>query len=360
MPKPAGKDPVRRVTLIVLALCVVVFAWYVAADRYTPYTDQARVDGLIVPIVPQVSGYLVESNVRLHTVVEEGEVLMRLDPRLYEMAVQAAEAELEGAMQQVGASAATVKAATARVGVARASLDRAQRNYDRVFGISEKNPGALSQADRDRADTSLASATERLASARADLERAQEQLGIEGPDNPRIRAAMAALEQAQLELAFTTLQAPTLGAIESYNIDVGHFAQAGQPLATFVSTDDVWIRADMRENNIACVKPGDRAEFSLDVAPGRIFAGEVASVGYGVSWQQHGSRGELVTAKADTGWLRDPQRFPVIVRFSAQELRGLLRVGGQADVVVYTGERTILNTIARWRLRIASWLSYVR
>lgn len=360
----AGKkkrmDPARRITLYVLAAVAVVFIWYVVSDRVTPYTAQARVQGLTVPIIPQVSGYLVDVNVRLHDIVQPGDTLIQLDRRQYELAVRNAEAALDAAQQQVGALRATVRSAEGRLGVARAQLDRAQRNWDRVQAVQAQNPGALSQADIDRAETGLAQAVERVSSAEADLDRAIQQLGETGPDNPTLRAAEAALEQAQLNLGFTTLRAPSRGGIESFRLDVGQFAAAGQPLAMFVSTHDVWIQADMRENNISNIEPGDRVEFTLDVAPGRIFDGRVSSVGYGVEQKGGESPGALPTVEGAKGWLRDPQRFPVVVRFDVNDVEGLLRVGGQADVIVYTGNHFILNTIGKLRIRLSSLLSYVR
>ncbi len=353
-------DPARRITLIVLAVAAVVFIWYVASDRITPYTSQARVQGLTVPIMTQVSGYLVDIRVRLHDIVEPGDTLMQLDRRLYEVAVRNAEATLDNARQQVGALTATVRSSEGRLGVARAQLDRAQRNYNRVQAVQAENPGALSQWDIDQAETSLAQAVERVTSAEADLDRAIQQLGETGPNNPTLRAAEAALDQARIDLGFTTLRAPSRGAIESFSLDVGQFAAAGQPLAVFVSTHDVWIEADMRENNISNIKPGDEVEFTFDVAPGRIFSGTVTSVGYGVSDGGGESPGALPTVQSSSGWLRDPQRFPVVVRFDTDETQGLLRIGGQVDVLVYTNNNFILNTIGWIRIRLSSLLSYVR
>jgi len=354
-------DPIRRVTAIVLAFCLVFFIYYIVSDRQTPHTDQARVVGLVVPIVPRVAGYLTEVNVRLHSIVKEGDVLFQIDKRPYTLAVQSAEASFDKAAQRVGARTATVKSATARLGVARAQLDRAQRNYNRTQKVLKDNPGALSQADRDQAETALAQATEQVASAEADLEKEKEQLGAVGPDNPDLRSALTKLEQAQLDLAFTTLHAPTRGGIESFNVDIGYYAQSGQPLATFVSTRDVWIQADMKENNISNIKVGDKAEFVLDVAPGRVFKGTVRSVGYGVGSGNGGSnRGTLPTVSSSKGWLRDPQRFPVIISIDGDDSRGLRRVGGQADVIVYAGNNVILNAFGWINLRLRGVLSYVR
>ena len=112
--------------------------------------------------------------------------------------------------------------------MARAQLDRAQRNYNRVQIVLGENPGALSLFDRDQAETALSQAIEQVASAEADLERAQQQLGISGEENAQFRAALVTLEQAQLDLAFSTIYAPADGAIESYNLDYG-FLQPGRP-----------------------------------------------------------------------------------------------------------------------------------
>jgi len=357
---PRRRDPVRLITLIVLAVCVVVFFYYVRSDRLTPYTAQARIHALVVPVAPRVSGHVVEVGVRLHSLVDRDDMLFQIDRRPFELAVRSAEASLDQTTQELGVQGASVKSAAGRLGVARAQLDRAQRSYDRTQKILDTNPGALSLADKDRSETALAQALERVSSADADLEKAQRQVGVEGPENAQLRLAITGVEQAHLELEFTTVRAPSRGAIENFNIDVGHYAQAGQPLATFVSSHDVWIQADMRENNLGHIEEGDPVEFVLDSAPGRVFTGKVRSVGYGVSAGPASNRGDLPTVGSTSGWLREPQRFPVIVDFDPAAVSGLLRIGGQVDVIVYTGERTLLNPLGRLSIRIRSWLSYVR
>ena len=353
-------NPVTLITLLILGFCVALFVWHLLADRFTPYTDQARVETFIVPIAPQVSGYLVKIPVVLHDRVEEGQELAQIDREPFELAVRSARAALANAGQQVGAQTAGVESAAGRLGVSRARLERSQRNYDRVQRVSERNPGALSEADRDAADASLEQAQAQLISSRAELERAKQTLGSEGPDNPMIESAAAALETAQFNLTQTTITAASEGLIESLQLDVGHYAQAGQPLMTFISMKDAWVQANMRENNLYHLKPGDPVELVLDVAPGRVFQGTIRSVGVGVSSSHRGSRGDLPTVQSAQGWLRDPQRFPVIISFADDHPAGLLRPGGQANVIVYTGDRPLLNRLARWRIRLAAWLSYVR
>jgi len=111
---------------------------------------------------------------------------------------------------------------------------------------------------------------------------------------------------------------------------------------------------------LANIKAGDPVEFALDSTPGRVFAGRVRSVGFGVSAGGKTSRGELPSVASTQSWLRDPQRFPVIITFAQDDLQGLLRAGGQVDVIVYTDDNVLLNALGRFNIRLRSWLSYVR
>jgi multidrug resistance efflux pump len=350
----------KKITLVLLALCVLFFIWYIASDRLTPYTDLARIDGFVVPIAPLVSGSLVDVAVECHAMVNTGDVLVRVDPTQYQLALTKAESDLQQAKQQMKSQVASIKSSESRVESSRAQLEIATRNYERMENITKANPGALSQADRDRTTASLATATAGMSSAEANLEGAVEALGVAGPENPMIKSAVIALEQAQLDLERTEIRAPAAGLVENINLDVGYYAAAGQPLMSIISMRDVWIEAHMTENNLGKIKVGDRARFLLDVAPGRIFKGKVRSIGSGVTEKQGDQRGDLPTATERSGWMRDPQRFPVLIEFTDEAASGLRRAGGQANVVVYTGSNIILNALANLRLRLASWASYAR
>jgi multidrug resistance efflux pump len=295
-----SQDPARIATLVVLALCVVFFLLYVWADRVMPFSDQARVSGFSVPVVPQVSGYVTDIPVHLHEVVEPGQVLVQLDTTQYQIAVRSARASLDNALQQLGVSSAGVEAAAAGLAAARAQESIARIQYDRLEQIAGRNASALAQADRDNAAAALEQAEAAVAASEADLERARAALGPEGFENPSVRGAFAALESAEFNLAQTTLRAPSRGAIESLQLDIGHFAGAGQPLMTFVSTADVWIQADMKENNLGFLEPGTPVRILLDVVPGRIFMGSVRSVGFGVRQSGTTSRGELPQVSTTT------------------------------------------------------------
>lgn len=356
------KSPIRRITLIIVIICILLLVWFLKSNRHTPYSDHARLNALVIPLAPKVSGYLKGINVRLHSSVKKNDTLFQIDKKMYQFAVNSAEANLQRETDELGVHGANIKSAAGKLGMAKAQLDRAQRNYDRVQTVFQENPEALSLYDRDGAETELAAAVEQVTAAKADLEKAHQELGIDGPENPALKMALANYELAKLNLYYTTIKAPADGVIESFNLEQGFLCAAGQPLATFISTSDVWIQADFPENSIENIKEGDDVDFTLDAAPGRTFKGKVRSIGFGVSGDQVLSRGQLPSIKITKGWLRTPQQFPVVISFSEDQAEVMkhFKLGGQVDVVVYTGDKPLLNAISKFRIWFNSKLSYVR
>jgi multidrug resistance efflux pump len=189
-------DPVRKWTLIVLGLCVLLFAWYLVSDRVTPYTTQARVHALVVPIASEVSGTVIEVAVGTNQYVKAGDVLFRIDPSRYDLAVETAEATLQTARKATGASSANVDVARASVGSAEANLWRAEQDTIRLRRIKEEDPGAISDRRLQASEATLLVAQSQVAAAEAGLEMAIQQLGRSGDDNSQILQAQAALDQA--------------------------------------------------------------------------------------------------------------------------------------------------------------------
>jgi multidrug resistance efflux pump len=290
-------------------------------------------------------------------VVKAGDLLVQIDKRDYELAIQKAEADLELAGQDIGASTEEVAVAQARLEEARTQLAFYEAQAQRLLALAEK--GTISKAEADQARAEVAKAAAQVKSAEAELEKAKDRLGAEGEDNARIRSAIAALERARVDLAETSIVAPTDGGITNLKIEKGYYAKAGAPLMTFVSTSDIWIQANIRENGIGNIKPGDLVEIALDVVPGRVFPGRVFSRGFAVKHSSGGAVGEAATIKGNSGWLRDAQRFPVIIHFEDESARGYRAVGGQADVQIYTGDHPVLNALGWLWIRLMSWVSFV-
>jgi multidrug resistance efflux pump len=352
-----GPDPVRKISKYVLYVTILLLVWYVVADRLAPWTDQARLQTYVIPIVSQVSGRVVEVYVDKDAIVQPGDILFKIDPADYELAVENAESSLEIAGQEIGAGVASITSEQAAVVVAETQLEHVKTQSARVYELEKQQVFSVSRGDKARAAVKASEAE--LVSARAQLEKAKQALGREGNQNPRIRSALATLKKAQLDLSRTTIVAPSLGGITNLQIDVGNYANAGVPLMTFIEADNVWIQANLRENNISNIKPGNPVDIALDIAPGKVFSGTVSSVGFAVDNSTTGTAGELAKVEGKSGWLREAQRFPVIITFDDDTTRGLRRLGGQADVLIYTSNNWVINPLGWVWIRTLSWLSYV-
>ena len=352
------KDPVRTWTLRILILSVVLLAGYLTADRLTPVSSQARVHTLVVPVAAEVSGTVVEVVVENNQPVQAGDVLFRIDDERYRLAVASAEADLESARQASGASEAGVDAAEASVGSARAGLVRAEQDAVRLRRIKALDSGALSDRRIEQAEASLTLARQQLAAAQANLEQARQNRGSAGDENSKIQQALAGLERATLDLERTYVVAPTRGVVTDVRVDRGNFASAGAPQMTFISSEDVWVQADFTENNLGNIDRGDAVRLVFDVFPGRVFDGTVRATGFGVAVDS-APLGSLPTIDNNRQWLRDAQRFPVIIDFEMSDKeRSKLKVGAQATALVYAGDSWFFNTLGALYIRIGSILSY--
>jgi len=351
-------DKVKKLTVMVLLVCIGLFVFYVLADRYIPSTDMARVRGYVIPVTPLVSGRVVDVMVEPNDVVQPGDPLIRIDPADYQLAVQEAEQGLVKAGQGVGVQTASVASAQAKLSAALANQAHARTQASRILAMAKK--GIVPKAEADKTRAALASAKAQVETAQANLDQAKTQLGSAGKENSAVKSALLLLQKAQIDLERTVLRAPAIGGVSNFRLNEGFYAQSGQPLLTFVSGEDVWIDAYFRENSIGNMIVGDEVEIVLDFAPGRVFKGKVASIDWGISWGQSEQAGQLASVTPQTGWLRQTQRFPVAIRFDDDTARGFRRVGGQADVIVYTQDSSVLNMFGRVWIRLMSWLSYVR
>lgn len=201
----------KKPVLIVVALIGLLLAWYLAADRWTPYTSSTVVKAIVPPLVSEVSGRITDIPVDNGTIVAPGDVLARIDRKTYEIARDTAQADLKQALQDVGAQSASVEAAQAKVSSAEANLENFQIQTARIFRLERED--VVSKAEADDARTSLTEAESDLDEAKAKLENAREQLGPAGNTDPRVQQAMAQLAKAELDLQRTEIHAPARGGI---------------------------------------------------------------------------------------------------------------------------------------------------
>jgi multidrug resistance efflux pump len=364
-PRPTEETATASVktgTAVIGLLILVSLSWYLLADRFTPYTSQARVQGYVVGVAPKVAGVVTQVWAKNNQEVEVGQPVFEIDPAQYQIALAKAQADLQSARRQVDAGSAGVESARANLRAALANELKAEQDYRRLERLHREDPGTISVRRLEISRASLDQARARVSAREADIQRAIEQKGGDDDvNNAILKSAQSVLEKAQLDLANTVVTAPSRGVITDLRADVGQYAGTGSPVMTLVAIHDVWINAEFTENNLGHLHPGSPVEILFDALPGQVFEGEVRSVGLGVSEGQAQPPGTLPTVKNDRDWLRQSQRFPVIIGFDGeqgQELSQQLRIGGQASVIAYSEGPGVLKLLGQVYIRLMSWLSY--
>lgn len=358
-PPPGRATRAGAATL--LALIAGSLLWYFVADRLTPHTDQARLQAFVVPVAAEVAGKVLKVHVRNDDTVRPGQPLFDIDPGQYEIALARSRSDLDSVRSSVGASAAAVEAARALLEAATASRVKAEKDADRHEKLYAEDPGAISVRRLEVAQATRIEARGREKAAAADLRKAEEAAGETGDANAQLRSAKAAVAKAELDLARTRVVAPASGAVTDLRTDAGHFAQPGAPAMTLIAAHDLWIYADLTENNLGHVDPGDAVAIVLDVLPGEVLKGRVRSIGGGVSPASPPPPGTLPQVQNSRDWLRQAQRFPVAIEFDPAEAERLARArpGGQAEVMVYTGDNPVMNALGAVYMRLMSLVTYL-
>ncbi|MGB7800950.1 HlyD family secretion protein [Buttiauxella sp.] len=357
---PAGKAS-RRGVFTLLAAIVVLLCWYLAADRLTPYTSQARIQAFVIPISAEVAGQIQKVYVKDNQQVEPGARLFELDPEPYDIALAKARSDYETVLSSVKANTETIAASKAGLQAATAAYQNAAKDAERQERLYREDPGTISVRRLEVAQATRETARSQMAAAAADVRRATEAAGVAGDKNSQLLSARSAVHKAELDRKNTVVVATNRGLVTDLRTDIGQFLGAGAPVMTLVAINDVWISADMTENNIGNVKPGAEVAILLDSMPGHIFKGQVRSIGYGISASQSQPAGVLPTVDNNRDWLRQAQRFPVKIAFSKDDLPPVagLRVGGQADVLVYANGSGLMSFLGSIYIRLMSLFSYI-
>ncbi len=359
----ASAAAVGRGTRILLVLLLVSLSWYLLANRFTPYTSQARVQGYVVGVAPKVAGIVTDIRVGNNERVETGQPLFSIDRSQYEIALEQAQSNLANTRAQVAAGDAAVEQARANLRAAEAGRLKARQDYTRLKRLREDDPGTISARRLEVSLATLEQAQANVAAAQAGIQRAIEQKGGASDDaNTLLQAAQAGVDKAQLDLDNTTVVTESAGLVTDLRAEIGQFAGTGKPVLTLIALEDVWVSAEYTENNLGHLEPGTPVEILLDSLPGRVLAGRVRDIGRGVSAGTSPPPGTLPGVQNDRDWLRQAQRFPVRIEFEAplpRDVLAQLRLGGQASVIAYTEGHWVLRQLGRFYVRVLSVLSYV-
>ena len=318
----AKARPFVRIGIVIVVLALIAGGvWYWFSTRDLEGTDDAYTDGRAVMVAPQVAGVVVALNVTDNQFVHKGDPIVQIDPRQYRFArdqAAAALVEAQGQLagQRYGAEIARknfpaqLDSAKAKLAVAQANLVNAQQNATRQRSLSR---GATTQQEVDAANAALNTAQAQVADAQAQVDQARPVDQRIGQTDAQVQqqagtimSAQAKLDQADLNLAWTTVTAPQDGWITKRNVEIGNYIAAGQQITSLVSPE-VWVTANFKENQLNRMRDGQKVRIEVDAYPSLKLEGHVDSVQLG-----SGTRFTAFPPENATGnFVKIIQRLPV-------------------------------------------------
>ncbi|QIR15597.1 efflux RND transporter periplasmic adaptor subunit [Shewanella aestuarii] len=276
-------------TIIAIIAAVGIYTQY---QHYTenPWTRDGQVRAHIIQITPRVTGPVVNINIDDNSRVTKGDLLFEIDPSLYQVALDNALAK----QQQ-----------------AQAMLDKAVNENNRATELEKRKQGTVSVLDLNNFDNAVQTAKANLASAKA------------------------VTEEAQLNLAFTKIYAPTDGFITNLNLREGAQVVANNPLVALIDENSFWIEGFFKETDLQGVESGDNALVTLMMYPDAPLHAKVDSIGYGIA-KSDGSTGNTLLPNVNPNfqWIRLAQRIPVKFKLESLPENIQLRVGTTASVKI--------------------------
>ncbi|WP_420608031.1 HlyD family efflux transporter periplasmic adaptor subunit [Novosphingopyxis sp.] len=337
---PQVQAPPKRRRWLRLAIMLIVPLLIAAGGAYvwltsggSVSTDNAYVQQDKVSVASEIGGRIVEVNARENENVKAGDILFRIDPAPYRLAVAAADASIADAQVQVDTLGATAQSSSVDIGAAREDIAYAETIFERQQQLMDR--GFTTRADYDTARHAVQQAKERLNQAQADAREANSRLATGSAlpgQNPQIAAAKVRKEQAQYNLDRTVVRAPLGGRVtQSDRLMVGQQMVAGLPALTVVADGRSWIEANFKETDLENMRVGQPAEIRMDAYPDVALKGHVASIGAGT-----GSEMSVLPAQNATGnWVKVTQRIPVRIAIDGKSARQLI-AGMSVDVTIDT------------------------
>ena len=315
---PKGMGTTRTILmLIVPALLLIGGGYYWLTSGGSVSTDDAFVKQDIVSVSAQVNGPIAQVFVKNGDQVKRGEVLFRIDPQPYQVALEQAQAQLAAAQlqttqlrTQAAGTGADIVGEQANLQIKKNALARQQALLKQGFTTRADYEDALNEVRT--AEQDVADAKARAANAHAALAPGEQ---------PQIAQAKAAVDKAKLDLERTTIRAPMDGVIENAdNLQVGQMAVTGIGMMSLVHSRSAWVEANFKEKDVGRMVPGERATVKVDAYPGQKFEAHIQSIGAGT-----GSEFSLLPAQnANGNWVKVTQRVPVRIVFDGNPGRPMI------------------------------------
>jgi membrane fusion protein (multidrug efflux system) len=299
-------------------------------------TDNAYVQQDKVAVGSDVSGRIVEVHVRENQYVEAGDLLFRIDPEPYRVALAEANAAIATAQVDLTKLQTDFSATGVDIAGARDDIAYAQTEYDRQRALMES--GFTTRARLQDAEHTLQQARVEMRTAQAEAQKARAALAtgkaVPG-ENPAIAAAKARRDKAALDLRRTAVRAPVSGRIsQSDRLQVGQMMITGLPALSIVADRQSWVEANFKETQLDKMRPGQAADIALDAYPGLRLKGHIESIGVGT-----GSEFSVLPAQnANGNWVKVTQRIPVRIAIDGEPARQLI-AGMSAEVTVHVRDK---------------------
>jgi len=297
-------------------------------------TENAFVKADIAQIASEVSGRITELRIHDHSVVAAGDVLLRLDPTPYELALAKAEAEIDSARAAVEQQKASLREIRAETREAENKLNYLQSQAKRQRELSRS--GVASAAKVEQTNSEEQEGEDKVAVLHQRIARVEASLGGK-PDRPTdefaaVREKLALRDRAALDLAYTEIKAPKAGVVVNFRTQLGEQVKAQTPLFALVTDRRPWLEANFKETDLTYVKVGQKAKVVLDMHPDVTWDAVVESISPAT-----GAEFAILPAQNASGnWVKVVQRLPVRLRLVEQVGEPPLRAGMTAYVSIDT------------------------
>src|SRR5215469_3378719 len=326
------------VSLIALAGVIVTVVLATRRLDERPRTDDAYLQADLVHMAPDVSGRIIELDVRDNQAVRKGDLLFLIDPEPYQMrvdqaraAVRGLEAKLDLTADQVASQTSKADAAASGISTAEAQRALATSTLTRMEPLLGR--GFVTAQQVDQARTAQRTAQLSLRQARLQADEARQAITNTKPTEAELEGARATLALAARDLNKTVVRAPCDGRITALDIAAGEFAATGHPVFTIIDTEHWYAIGNFRETDLAGIAPGQRATVYVMAQPSRPVPGKVESLGWGVAANVSATFGGLPHVESSLNWVRIAARFPVRILLEKPP-DDLMRLGASAVVVI--------------------------
>ncbi|SDY39333.1 HlyD family secretion protein [Hymenobacter psychrophilus] len=338
-PEPVAEEQKgsKRPIILVILVLVLLVGGYFGWQRYQfgqahEETDDAQVEGDVYPIIPRVSGPVLEVKVADNQAVKKGDVLVTVDPADYQQRVNAAEAALAAARANVvaaragvGTAQAGVSTARAAIGVSAATRVRLEKDLKRSKFLRQQD--IIPQSEYDAVQANLSSTSAQRATAEQQVLVAQQQVAAAQQQilvaEAVVKQRQADLENTQLQLSYATITAPADGLVSKKNVQAGQNIGPGQQLMGLVASGNTWVIANFKETQLENMQVGQPVNIEVDAYPNEEFAGEVQSLSAAT-----GARFALLPPDNASGnFVKVVQRIPVKITLTKTDPKHPLRAG---------------------------------